>query len=69
MFEKLKTELGPDLPRFRTLCPTRWIVRAATMESVIKNYVIFQQLLYVVKLEMLPLMQKFMEGLLGFTFK
>ena len=28
LFEKLKQELAPDTPGFRTLCPTRWTVRA-----------------------------------------
>ena len=44
VFEKLKVDLAPDVPGFRTLCPTRWIVKAATMESVIENYNVFQQL-------------------------
>lgn len=44
MFEKLKVDLAPDVPGFRTPCPTRWTVKAATMESVIENYSVFQQL-------------------------
>ena len=37
-FENLKAELAPNCPGFRVLCPTRWTVRAATMQSVLDNY-------------------------------
>ena len=37
-FEKLKSELAPETPGFRVLCPTRWTVRAASLKSVIDNY-------------------------------
>ena len=30
IFEKLKSEISPKTPGFRTLCPTRWTVRAAS---------------------------------------
>ena len=36
IFERIKSELAPDSPGFRTLCPTRWTVRAASLESVLK---------------------------------
>lgn len=29
LFEKLKSEIAPNQPGFRTLCPTRWTVKAA----------------------------------------
>ena len=29
------------MPGFRTLCPTRWTVRASSLESVINNYDVF----------------------------
>lgn len=35
LFEKLKFELAPDSPGFRVLCPTRWTVRAASLQSVL----------------------------------
>ena len=44
IFEKLKAELAPDTPGFRTLCPTRWTVRAASLSSVLNNYAVFQGL-------------------------
>ena len=44
MFTKLKADLCPDVPGFRTLCPTRWMVKAASMESVVENYAVFQAL-------------------------
>ena len=43
-FEKLKAELAPNLPGFRTLCPTRWTVKGESMESVVNNYIVFQNL-------------------------
>lgn len=38
MFQKLKQEIAHDSPGFRVLCPTRWTVRAASMNSVLDNY-------------------------------
>ena len=35
---KLKDELAPTESGFRTLCPTRWTVRADSLASVRKNY-------------------------------
>ena len=37
-FEKLKSELAPETPDFRVLCPTCWTVRAASLKSMIDNY-------------------------------
>ena len=37
-FEKIKADLAPEMPGFRVLCPTRWTVRAASLQSVIDNY-------------------------------
>ena len=44
MFEKLKAELAPETPGFRVLCPTRWSVRAASLRSVIENWIPLQEL-------------------------
>ena len=44
MFEKLKAELAPETPGFRVLCPTRWTVRAASLQSVIDNWIPLQEL-------------------------
>ena len=44
IFEKLKAKLAPDTPGFRTLCPTRWTVRAASLDSVFENYAVLQEL-------------------------
>ena len=41
-FTKLKQEITPETPGFRTLCPTRWTVRATSLKSVIDNYLVFQ---------------------------
>ena len=44
MFEKLKAELARKTPGFRVLCPTRWTVRAASLQSVIDNWIPLQEL-------------------------
>ena len=38
LFQKLKSDLAPDSPGFRVLCPTRWTVCAASLQSVLDNY-------------------------------
>ena len=43
-FEKLKSELAPNVPGFRTLCPTRWTVKGESLQSVVDNYAVFQDL-------------------------
>lgn len=43
-FEKLKQELAPDTPGLRVLCPTRWTVRAESLQSVLDNYAVLQDL-------------------------
>ena len=43
-FEIIKSQLAPDTPGFRTLCPTRWTVRAASVENILNNYNILQEL-------------------------
>ena len=44
MFEILKSKLAPDMPGFRVLCPTRWTVRANSLQSVLDNYSVLQEL-------------------------
>ena len=44
MFVKLKEELAPGTPGFRTLCPTRWTVRAISLKSVLDNYIPLMEL-------------------------
>ena len=38
IFHKLKEELSPHAPGLRNLCPTRWTVRALSLESIRVNY-------------------------------
>ena len=38
IFQKLKHDLATDTPSFRVLCPTRWTVHAASLQSVLDNY-------------------------------
>ena len=37
IFEMLKEQLAPDVPGFQTLCPTRWTMKASSLESVLKT--------------------------------
>ena len=38
IFNKLKQEITPNVPGLRTLGPTHWTVRAASLESIRLNY-------------------------------
>jgi hypothetical protein len=38
MFQRLKQGIAQDCPGFRVLCPTRWTVRGASLNSVLDNY-------------------------------
>ena len=38
VFEKIKAELTPDYAGFRVLCPVKWTVQAASLQSVLDNY-------------------------------
>eukprot|EP00731_Ephydatia_muelleri_P008502 Em0004g840a len=49
IFNRLKSELAPSTPGFRTLCPTRWTVRALSLQSVIDNYEVLNALWDTVK--------------------
>lgn len=40
----LKEESGSDAPSIRTLCPTRWTVRAKSLASIVANYKDLQRL-------------------------
>lgn len=44
LFNKLKDELAPEKPGFRVLCPTRWTVRASSLQSVLDNWQPLQDL-------------------------
>ena len=44
LIECLKQNIAPETQGFRTLCPTRWTVRAASLKSVIDNYTVLQEL-------------------------
>lgn len=41
-YDRLKKEIAPEEPGFRTLCPTRWTVRASSLHSVLSNYAVLQ---------------------------
>ncbi|XP_052268522.1 zinc finger MYM-type protein 1-like [Dreissena polymorpha] len=42
--QTLKVEMSPNTPGSRVLCPTRWTVRAASLQSVLDNYTVLQTL-------------------------
>ena len=45
LFEKLKEEIAaPGCPGIRVLCPTRWTVKADSMNSIINNYGVLEDL-------------------------
>ena len=44
MFQNLKSELTPDTPGIRVLCPTRWTVRNNSLASILSNYTVLQEL-------------------------
>ena len=44
VFEKLKEEIAPGCPGMFVLCPTRWTVKAVSMNSIINNYGVLQDL-------------------------
>ena len=44
MFSALKSQISPETPGFRTLCPTRWTVRGCSLESILENYSVFEML-------------------------
>lgn len=44
IFRDLKGEMSPGSPGIRVLCPTRWTVRADSMQTIIQNYSVLQEL-------------------------
>ena len=42
-FENLKSQLAPSNPDFRTFCPTRWTVRANSLNSIFQNYNVLKE--------------------------
>ena len=45
MLLQVKSELAPDCPGLKPLCPTRWTVRAESLRSVLNNYAVIQSVL------------------------
>ena len=43
-FLTIKTEVAPDTPGFCTSCSTRWTVIASSLQSVLDNYTVLQEL-------------------------
>ena len=44
LFKKFKEDFAPKFLGFRTLCPTRWTVRGGSLQSVIDNWNVLQEL-------------------------
>ena len=45
MLLQIKSELAPDSPGLKPLCPTCWTVRTESMRSVLNNYAVIQSVL------------------------
>lgn len=43
-FHDIKNELAPDTAGFCVLCPTRWTVRALTLQSILDDYEVILKL-------------------------
>ena len=41
-FTKLIAEITPNAPGIRALCPTRWTVRAESLQSILENFATLQ---------------------------
>ncbi|XP_065195791.1 zinc finger MYM-type protein 1-like [Sycon ciliatum] len=41
-YQRLKDDMAPDQAGFRTLCPTRWTTRSASLASIVSNYSVLQ---------------------------
>ena len=44
LFKKFKEVFAPKFPGFRTLCPARWTVRGGSLQCVIDNWNVLQEL-------------------------
>ena len=44
LLKKITEDFAPKFPGFRTLCPTRWTVRGGSLQSVVDNRNVFQEL-------------------------
>ena len=44
LFKKLKVDLAPKFPGLRMLCPTRWTVCGGSLQNVIENWNVLQEL-------------------------
>ena len=53
MLLQLKSELAPDSPGGKRLCPTRWTVRAQLLHSILSNYAVIQSVLVEIMAEYL----------------
>ena len=42
-FKNIHAEIASEQSGFRTLCPTRWTVRASSMNSIHQNYTVIQK--------------------------
>ena len=44
LLERPKQDLAPGSPGIRSLCPTRWTVRAESLATILSNYAVLQEL-------------------------
>lgn len=42
MLDKIKSELSPQTPGIKPLCPTHWTLQAESLRSLLMNYNVIQ---------------------------
>ena len=45
MQQKIRKDISLEYPGFRVLCPTRWTVMTESMNIILDNWVVLQQIL------------------------
>ena len=45
MLQKIRKDISLEYPGFRVLCPTRWTVMTESMNIILDNWVVLQQIL------------------------
>ena len=44
IFERIKKEMSTESPGIRVLCPTRWTIKAESLQSILSNYAVLLRL-------------------------
>ena len=65
LFQNLKSELSPDTPGIRVLCPTRRNVQANSLNSVLSNYTMLWNDIYDIIHTLFPTCHTWHEGIVA----